>query len=204
MKKITLLLVALTLFGCKEIELFSRPDVVYRIESDGSAADIERSANVLISRLDEFREGPLSKIILNKRKDGFFLTFRRGSPSASLILEMASIQGNFEGGFPSGRSRILSNADIANAQATVEDGTVYINIVLTSEAGERFNKITTDNVGKMFAFYMDSQQLSAARINTPLGQYFRISYGDAQDATLHAVLLRSGSLHTKLHLHRVN
>jgi preprotein translocase subunit SecD len=204
MKRIALALVVLTLLGCKEVELLNEPDVVYRIQSLSKNTNIERSAKVLVSRLNEYRESFVSEIILSQSNEGVFITFRHGAPDESLISKLSSIKGYFEGGILDGSPPLLTNKDIMNAQAVLQNEKALINIALTQEAGHRFKRITAANLGETIGFYLDSQEILLAKIDSPLAQFFQISSENLEEAIFNSILLRNGDLDSELQVHKIN
>ena len=58
---------------------------------------------------------------------------------------------------------------------------VYISINLTSEAGERFLKVTGENIGKRIAIVFEGQRVSAPTINSAIGSKIAFD-GDFSDA----------------------
>jgi preprotein translocase subunit SecD len=87
----------------------------------------------------------------------------------------------------------LTNAQAGNEQQTNRS---IVNITFDQQGGEKFAKLTSENVGKPFAIILDGKVLSAPTINEPiLGGSAQISgVGNSQQANALAISLRSGAL----------
>jgi preprotein translocase subunit SecD len=87
----------------------------------------------------------------------------------------------------------LTNAQAGNNQQTNES---IVSITFDQQGGEKFAKLTSENVGKPFAIILDGKVLSAPNINEPiLGGSAQISGSfNAQSANQLAIALRSGAL----------
>lgn len=96
----------------------------------------------------------------------------------------------------------VDGADLSNAQATFDSRTnePVVSFKFNQKGALRFGKLTADNVGKPFAIVLDSQVISAPRINEPiLGGSGQISGNfTVQEATNLAIVLRSGALPARL------
>ncbi len=91
------------------------------------------------------------------------------------------------------RGDSLTNAQAGNNQQTNEN---IVSITFDQQGGEKFAKLTSENVGKPFAIILDGKVLSAPTINEPiLGGQAQISGSfTAQSANALAISLRSGAL----------
>ena len=87
----------------------------------------------------------------------------------------------------------LTNAQAGNNQQTNES---IVSITFDQQGGEKFAKLTSENVHKPFAIILDGKVLSAPNINEPiLGGSAQISGSfNAQSANALAIALRSGAL----------
>ena len=87
----------------------------------------------------------------------------------------------------------LTNAQAGNEQQT---NASIVNITFDQQGGEKFAKLTSENVKKPFAIILDGKVLSAPTINEPiLGGSAQISgVGTAKEANALAIALRSGAL----------
>jgi preprotein translocase subunit SecD len=87
----------------------------------------------------------------------------------------------------------LTNAQAGNNQQTNE---AIVSITFDQQGGEKFAKLTSENVNKPFAIILDGKVLSAPNINEPiLGGSAQISGSfNAQSANQLAIALRSGAL----------
>ena len=143
---------------------------------------------------------------------------RTASLDIRMVCENASIQEALNGRVPAGcqllqetdrqgsearrpilvRKRVeVTGDDLTLARATVDQyGRPAVAIRFDSAGARRFGKLTTDNVGKRFAFVLDGEVVSAPRISEPIpggnGQITgSFSVAEANDL---ALLLRAGAL----------
>lgn len=87
----------------------------------------------------------------------------------------------------------LTNAQQTNSQQTNEP---VVNITFNSDGGEKFAKLTTQNVNKPFAIILDGKVLSAPNINEPILGGSAVISGrfTTESANQLAIALRSGAL----------
>ena len=87
---------------------------------------------------------------------------------------------------------------LTNAQQTVNQQTneAVVSITFDTQGGQRFAKLTSENVGKPFAIILDGKVLSAPNINEPIiGGQAQISGSfTTESANQLAISLRSGAL----------
>ncbi len=94
------------------------------------------------------------------------------------------------------RRVMVSGENLVDAQPTFQDNQPVVNIRFDSAGGQRFGRVTTENVGRPFAIVLDGQSISAPVIREPIlgGSAVisgRFSVQEAQDL---ALLLRAGAL----------
>ena len=92
----------------------------------------------------------------------------------------------------------IKGDELTDAKQQFEQKTnaAVVSITFNQQGGEKFAKLTTDNVGKRFAIILDGKVLSAPSIREPiLGGGAQISGSfTVQSATQLAIALRSGAL----------
>ncbi|WP_313441305.1 protein translocase subunit SecD, partial [Novosphingobium sp.] len=92
----------------------------------------------------------------------------------------------------------IKGDELTDAKQAFEPQTnaAVVSITFNQQGGEKFAKLTTENVGKRFAIILDGKALSAPSINEPiLGGSAQISGSfNVQSATQLAISLRSGAL----------
>lgn len=92
----------------------------------------------------------------------------------------------------------IKGDQLTNAQQTFDqrNNTAVVSITFNQQGGEKFAKLTTENVNKPFAIVLDNKVLSAPNINEPiLGGSAQISGNFTVDsANQLAIALRSGAL----------
>jgi len=96
------------------------------------------------------------------------------------------------------RRSIIGGENLVDAQPGFDSQTnqPIVNFRFDSQGSRKFGKITTDNVGKLFAIVLDNEVISAPIINEPiLGGSGMISGSfTVQEANDLAILLRAGAL----------
>ena len=95
----------------------------------------------------------------------------------------------------------VDGADLNDAQPGFnQNNEPIVNFRFNQKGALRFGKLTTDNVGKLFAIILDGKVVSYPRINEPiLGGSGMISGNfTVEEATNLAIVLRSGALPAKL------
>jgi protein-export membrane protein SecD len=95
----------------------------------------------------------------------------------------------------------VDGADLNDAQPGFnQNNEPVVNFRFNQKGALRFGKLTTDNVGKLFAIILDAQVVSFPRINEPiLGGSGMISGNfTVEEATNLAIVLRSGALPARL------
>jgi protein-export membrane protein SecD len=95
------------------------------------------------------------------------------------------------------RRRIeVSGEDLVDAQPTFQDGQPVVSFRFDASGARKFGKVTTENVGQLFAIVLDGKVISAPRIREPITQGSGIISGNftVESANELAVLLRAGAL----------
>jgi preprotein translocase subunit SecD len=90
----------------------------------------------------------------------------------------------------------LSGNYIRNAQVNSDPitGRPVVNFFLTSEGGEIFYKLTSDNVNRTLAVVLGDKVKAQARINEPIRDAVQVSGFDRAEAEDLALVLRTGAL----------
>ncbi|MBO8128702.1 MAG: protein translocase subunit SecD [Peptococcaceae bacterium] len=97
---------------------------------------------------------------------------------------------------------VLTGRDLKNAQESMmpESNLAQVNLTFTKEGADKFAEITSNNVGRPLAIFLDGELLQAPEIREPIrnGQARITNYESLESAHQIAVLLRSGALPVKL------
>jgi len=90
----------------------------------------------------------------------------------------------------------LTGQNLVDAQPTFQDGQPVVSFRFDSRGASVFGKITSDNVGKLFAIVLDDKVITAPRIESPILGGSGIIRGSftVQSAKDLAILLRAGAL----------
>jgi preprotein translocase subunit SecD len=110
-------------------------------------------------------------------KDAYGVDQLRGF---TVIDSQAGLSGNY-----------IRNAQVSNDPVT---GRPVVNFFLTSQGGDIFYKLTSDNVGKTLAVVLGNKVKAQARINEPIRDAVQVSGFDRQEAENLALVLRTGAL----------
>ncbi|MDD2840460.1 MAG: protein translocase subunit SecD [Rickettsiales bacterium] len=92
---------------------------------------------------------------------------------------------------------VILNGDLLqDANATYSDGQPAVSFNFNSLGAKKFADITRDNVGKILAIVLDSEVITAPRINTPIlgGDGIISGHFTTEEANQVALLLRAGAL----------
>lgn len=94
----------------------------------------------------------------------------------------------------------VSGNDVRSARATVdENNQPAVGFSLSQAGGQKFAKVTSENVGKQLAIILDGRVQSAPRIDERIGAEGRIHGSFTQEEVQNlSLLLRSGALPTSL------
>lgn len=96
---------------------------------------------------------------------------------------------------------ILTGDNLVNASATRDDqGLPAVAFKFDSKGSTAFGKITSENIGRLFAIVLDNKVISAPRIQSPIFGGYGIITGNftSDEARDLALLLRSGALPVNL------
>lgn len=129
--------------------------------------------------------------------------------SRRIIVELAGIQDTQEAIELIGKTAVLefrtedgktvlTGKDLKNARAALSPaGEPEVHLEFTAEGARIFGEVTTANVGRVIAIYLDDKPLTTPRVDEPIttGQaVIHGGYPTLQDAENDAILLRSGAL----------
>src|SRR5262249_38393649 len=94
------------------------------------------------------------------------------------------------------RAAAVSGSDVRNARATVdENNQPAVGFTLSNAGGQKFSKVTSENVGRQLAIVLDGRVQSAPRIDERIGAEGRIHGSFTQEEVQNlSLLLRSGAL----------
>jgi protein-export membrane protein SecD len=90
----------------------------------------------------------------------------------------------------------VSGEDLVDAQPSFQNGMPVVSFRFDTTGARKFGRITTDNVGRLFAIVLDGRVISAPRIQEPITQGSGVISGNftVESANELAVLLRAGAL----------
>lgn len=119
---------------------------------------------------------------------------RQGRAPGSVVIPSDDAAGPRE--YVVSRRIEVSGEDLVDAQPTFQDGQPVVSFRFDTAGARKFGKITTENVGRLFAIVLDGKVISAPRIREPITQGAGIISGSftVESANELAVLLRAGAL----------
>ena len=102
---------------------------------------------------------------------------------------------------PTGRI-IIDSMDIVDSSAINSNNTPAIKIQLTDKAGQHFEEVTANNIGKPLAIFMDDNFVSAPSVEAKIsgGAFVIHGFKNVEDAKFFVLLLLSGRLPYKLEI----
>lgn len=93
---------------------------------------------------------------------------------------------------------VLTGKDLKDARASMDQSNqAQVELEFTSKGAKEFGEITTANVGRKIAIYLDNEKLTDPTVEEPITGGKAVIHGGYQtlaDAEKHAILLRSGAL----------
>ncbi|NLC07834.1 MAG: protein translocase subunit SecD [Syntrophomonadaceae bacterium] len=104
---------------------------------------------------------------------------------------------------PEGETVLLGN-ELKDARAGLNpNGTPEVHLTFNPQGAEAFKQITTENVGRQIAIYLDGNLLTNPVVDEPIPNgeaVIRGGYQSLEEAENDAILLRSGALPVKLEM----
>lgn len=194
-----ILLFVLCLAGCDDFSYLSRKDGVLVVGApDG--ADPKQVLQILKGRFEDYRPSAFSKVEATFEEGRLRFVFRRGAPDPSILPTLIMQRGVLTATLETGEL-LYTNDDIVNAAAVMENGKVYLKLVVTDSAAKRIGEITSRNVGKVINVVLDGFNVFRSTITEPFSKDFKLS----ADYPLHEVrvievLLDHGALPGSLRL----
>ena len=98
---------------------------------------------------------------------------------------------------------VLTGTDLKDAkEQTDQRGQNLVALEFSDEGGEKFGKLTTENVGRRIAILLDGEVLTAPNVNEPIlgGKAVITGSRTLEEAHNLAILLRSGALPVKVNI----
>lgn len=173
--------------------------VVYQaVPSDGSSVtddDLDKLIGVFENRIDAYG---LTEPLLQKQGRDRVVVELPGVKDPDEALELLGRTAHMEFRTEDGKT-VLTGKHLKDARAMLrpDNNEPYVALTFNDEGAKIFKEVTTANVGRRLAIYLDDQLLTAPTINEPIpGGKAEISggYKSLKDAQKEALLLRSGAL----------
>jgi preprotein translocase subunit SecD len=155
------------------LELFKE----YQIQHPGEIMNLDGSIN----QPDILPKGTVLRGVFDK--DLYGMEQQRGF---TVLNETAGLSGNYI------RDARVSEDPITNKP--------LVNFLLTSEGGEIFYKLTSENVNNILAVVLDDKVKAQARINEPIRDAVQVTGFDRDEAAELALVLRTGALPVPLEI----
>ncbi len=173
--------------------------VVYQAKATEGALVTKDSVDKLIgvfsNRIDAYG---LTEPLLQKQGSDRVVVELPGVKDPDEALELLGKTAHMEFRTEDGKT-VLTGKDLKDAKAQLKPNTdePYVALEFNKEGAKIFGEVTTANVGKTLAIYLDDRLLTAPVINGPItGGNAEISggYESLKEAQEEALLLRSGAL----------
>lgn len=170
-------------------------------ETDGSEVtqdSLHKAKGIIEERVNEL--GVAEPVIQVQGKDRLIVELAGIDDPEKAVLDIikpAYLEFKTEDG-----KTVLTGKELKNAIESRDStsGTVDVNLTFTDAGAKEFAKITSQNVGRQLAIYLDDGLLQAPNIKEPIlnGQARITGYEDLDEAHRMSILLRSGALPVKL------
>ncbi len=187
-------LLIIGLAGCDDFSYIGRKDAAIIVQA-AEGTDPEVTRKILLNRFAEYRPSVISTIEGIAEKDGRLrFVFHRGTPDPKFLPTLISMRGILTATLDSGEL-VYTNEDIVNAKTLLDNGKVYLNLVVTDEAAKRIGELTAKNVGKVINVVVDGFPVFKTTISEAFSREFKLSAEYPFDEVfVIEVLLKYGAL----------
>jgi len=123
-------------------------------------------------------------------------TFNAGSRSQMINPKLQSVIDMQGRNYLIEKDVALSGELLTDANPTYHEGQPAVSFRFNESGTKKFAKITSENIGRIFAIVLDGRVITAPRINSPINQGSGVISGnfDTREANELALLLRAGAL----------
>ena len=129
-------------------------------------------------------------------------TFKEGSTTQLVDPRLMAVSGEEDRIFFIEKEVALSGDLLVDASPTYFEGAPAVSFRLNQAGTKKFAKITSENIGRIFAIVLDNKVITAPKINTTISQGSGVITGNftTKEAADLALLLRAGALPAPLEI----
>ncbi|HEX5055941.1 MAG TPA: hypothetical protein VFX02_05535 [Gammaproteobacteria bacterium] len=184
---------ALGLGGCDDLSYLGHEDGVLVLQPP-AGSDPQKVLLTLKGRFEDFRPSVFSSVQAKIEDGRMHFLFRRGAPEPSILGTLMMQRGLLTAKLDTGEL-LYSNDDIVDANTVLENGVVYLKLVVTDEAAQRIADGTKRNIGKVVHVMLDGFNIFNTTISEPFSKNFQLSASyPFRDVQVIQALLDHGSL----------
>lgn len=168
-----LLCCALSLAGCDDLAYLARKDGVLVLKPP-AGSDPEQVLRTLQGRFETLRPSYFSWVEAKVDSGNMHFIFHHGAPEAPILGTLMMQRGMLTATLETGEVLYTSD-DITDANTALENGIVYLKLVVTDQAAARIGDLTARNVGKVINVVLDGFNVFKSTINEPFSKNFQLS-----------------------------
>ncbi|MGI6648011.1 MAG: protein translocase subunit SecD [Bacillota bacterium] len=161
---------------------------------------VKGAAGVIRTRVDQLG---LKEPIIQPEGNNRIIVELAGVQDPEEAVELIGKTAMLEFKNPEGETVLLGN-ELKDARAGLNpNGTPEVHLTFNPQGAETFKQITTDNVGRQIAIYLDGNLLTNPVVKEPIPNGEAVisgGYQSLEEAENDAILLRSGALPVKLEM----
>jgi preprotein translocase subunit SecD len=198
LKHIALLILLILIVGCDDLKSVRQDDVTYVITTPNVTAE---EVDILLNRLSEYKPSIFSKIeyIHNSNE----IVFSNGHPTEEIITFLSTTPGKIqlmkEGSYVSW----IDNTHVVNVSTSRKNDLVAFSFELSDEGKQLMLAKSRANIGQMIVIKLDNKEISRARLQDELGQFFQVTLSiSAEESVKVRTLLKYGNLSRPLVLEK--
>lgn len=198
LKYIALLILLFLMTGCDDLKSLRQDDVTYAITTPNITVD---EVDILLNRLSEYKPSIFSKIEYLQNSNE--IVFSKGHPTEEIIAFLSTTLGRMqlvkEGSYISW----IDNKHIVDVSVSREKEITALNFQLSEEGEQLMLAKSRTNIGQMIVIKLDNKEISRARLQDELGQFFRVTLDlSAEESVKVCTLLKYGNLNRSLTLEK--
>jgi hypothetical protein len=188
-----ILSLALALGACDDLSYLGHADGVLVLQPP-AGSDPQQVLLTLKGRFEDFRPSIFSSVEAKVIDGKMHFLFHRGGPDPSILGTLMMERGVLTAKLDSGEL-LYSNDDIIDANTVLENGVVYLKLVVTDKAAQRIGDITKRNIGQVVHVMLDGFNPFNTTISEPFSKNFKLSAGyPFKDVQVIQALIDHGSL----------
>jgi hypothetical protein len=168
-----LLFCSLGLAGCDDFSYLMRKDGVLVLQPP-AGSDPEQVLRILQGRFDAFRPSVFSRVEAKVDSGQMHFVFRRGSPEPPILGTLMMQRGVLTATLETGEI-LYTSGDIIDANTVLENGIVYLKLVVSDQAAARIGEATARNPGKVINVVLDGFTVFRSTISGPFSKHFQLS-----------------------------